>query len=213
MSAFAAAVGALFADPNIGQDAVYTPEGGAPKGEDAVEGTAEGEDAEPPRGERHEEDGAEDAEGSPPYAASGAFASPADGRQPRIARVAHPPMRPDGEVLPPLTRWAETSRRASRRCRRTISRRTCSIVAGSVIGGRVVVGTSPMSQFTPSPSPLHNATRSAIPRRFRAQLQPPCPRFHHVRGNGRQGPLPESPTRVADRRRKGHTRSPTRHAT
>ena len=30
MTAFAAAVGALFADPNIGQDAVYTPEGGAP---------------------------------------------------------------------------------------------------------------------------------------------------------------------------------------
>ena len=30
MSAFAAAVGALFADPNIGKDAVYTPEGGAP---------------------------------------------------------------------------------------------------------------------------------------------------------------------------------------
>lgn len=30
MSAFAAAVGALFADPNIGRDAVYTPEGGAP---------------------------------------------------------------------------------------------------------------------------------------------------------------------------------------
>ena len=30
MSAFAAAVGALFADPNIGRDAIYTPEGGAP---------------------------------------------------------------------------------------------------------------------------------------------------------------------------------------
>ena len=30
MSAFAAAVDALFADPNIGRDAVYTPEGGAP---------------------------------------------------------------------------------------------------------------------------------------------------------------------------------------
>lgn len=30
MSAFAAAVGALFADPNIGRDAVYTPEGGVP---------------------------------------------------------------------------------------------------------------------------------------------------------------------------------------
>ncbi|WP_299131673.1 hypothetical protein [uncultured Amaricoccus sp.] len=30
MSAFAAAVGALFADPNVGRDAVYTPEGGAP---------------------------------------------------------------------------------------------------------------------------------------------------------------------------------------
>ena len=30
MSAFAAAVGALFADPNIGRDAVYTSEGGAP---------------------------------------------------------------------------------------------------------------------------------------------------------------------------------------
>ena len=30
MTAFAAAVGALFADPNIGRDAVYTPEGGAP---------------------------------------------------------------------------------------------------------------------------------------------------------------------------------------
>ncbi|MEH0069341.1 hypothetical protein V6L77_01775 [Pannonibacter sp. Pt2-lr] len=30
MNAFAAAVGALFADPNIGRDAVYTPEGGAP---------------------------------------------------------------------------------------------------------------------------------------------------------------------------------------
>jgi len=30
MSAFAAAVGALFADPNIGRDAVYTPEGGTP---------------------------------------------------------------------------------------------------------------------------------------------------------------------------------------
>ena len=30
MSAFAAAVGALFTDPNIGRDAVYTPEGGAP---------------------------------------------------------------------------------------------------------------------------------------------------------------------------------------
>ena len=30
MSAFAAAVGALFADPSIGRDAVYTPEGGAP---------------------------------------------------------------------------------------------------------------------------------------------------------------------------------------
>jgi hypothetical protein len=30
MSAFAAAVGALFADPNIGRDAVYFAEGGAP---------------------------------------------------------------------------------------------------------------------------------------------------------------------------------------
>ena len=30
MSAFAAAVGTLFADPNIGRDAVYTPEGGVP---------------------------------------------------------------------------------------------------------------------------------------------------------------------------------------
>ena len=30
MSAFAAAVSALFADPNIGRDAAYTPEGGAP---------------------------------------------------------------------------------------------------------------------------------------------------------------------------------------
>ena len=30
MSAFAAAVGALFADPNMGQDAVYIAEGGAP---------------------------------------------------------------------------------------------------------------------------------------------------------------------------------------
>ena len=30
MSAFAAAVGTLFADPNIGRDAIYTPEGGAP---------------------------------------------------------------------------------------------------------------------------------------------------------------------------------------
>ena len=30
MSAFAAAVGALFADPNIGRDAVYTAGGGAP---------------------------------------------------------------------------------------------------------------------------------------------------------------------------------------
>ncbi|RWR26296.1 hypothetical protein D2T29_20910 [Sinirhodobacter populi] len=30
MSAFAAAVGALFTDPNIGRDAVYTPEGGTP---------------------------------------------------------------------------------------------------------------------------------------------------------------------------------------
>ena len=30
MSAFAAAVSALFADPNVGMDAVYTPEGGAP---------------------------------------------------------------------------------------------------------------------------------------------------------------------------------------
>jgi hypothetical protein len=29
MSAFAAAVDALFADPNIGRDAVYTPDGGA----------------------------------------------------------------------------------------------------------------------------------------------------------------------------------------
>ena len=31
MSAFAAALSALFADPNIGRDAVYTPEGGAPQ--------------------------------------------------------------------------------------------------------------------------------------------------------------------------------------
>ena len=31
MTAFAAAVGALFADPNIGRDAIYTPEGGAPE--------------------------------------------------------------------------------------------------------------------------------------------------------------------------------------
>ena len=30
MSAFAAAVGALFADPNIGRDAVYIAEGGTP---------------------------------------------------------------------------------------------------------------------------------------------------------------------------------------
>jgi len=30
MSAFAAAVGALFADPNMGRDAVYTSDGGAP---------------------------------------------------------------------------------------------------------------------------------------------------------------------------------------
>jgi hypothetical protein len=30
MTAFAAAVSALFTDPNIGRDAVYTPEGGAP---------------------------------------------------------------------------------------------------------------------------------------------------------------------------------------
>lgn len=30
MSAFAAVVGALFADPNIGRDAVYIAEGGAP---------------------------------------------------------------------------------------------------------------------------------------------------------------------------------------
>ena len=30
MSAFAAAVSALFADPNVGRDAFYTPEGGAP---------------------------------------------------------------------------------------------------------------------------------------------------------------------------------------
>ena len=30
MSAFAAAVGALFADPNMGRDAVYFAEGGAP---------------------------------------------------------------------------------------------------------------------------------------------------------------------------------------
>lgn len=30
MSAFAAAVGALFADPNIGRDAVYITDGGAP---------------------------------------------------------------------------------------------------------------------------------------------------------------------------------------
>ena len=30
MSAFAAAVGALFADPNIGRDAVYIADGGAP---------------------------------------------------------------------------------------------------------------------------------------------------------------------------------------
>ncbi|MBA3909684.1 MAG: hypothetical protein C0524_07295 [Rhodobacter sp.] len=30
MSAFAAAVGALFADPNMGRDAVYIAEGGAP---------------------------------------------------------------------------------------------------------------------------------------------------------------------------------------
>jgi hypothetical protein len=30
MTAFAAAVVALFADPNIGRDAVYMPEGGAP---------------------------------------------------------------------------------------------------------------------------------------------------------------------------------------
>ncbi|WRH63812.1 MAG: hypothetical protein RSE12_05595 [Fuscovulum sp.] len=31
MSAFAAAVGALFADPNIGREAVYITEGGAPQ--------------------------------------------------------------------------------------------------------------------------------------------------------------------------------------
>ena len=30
MSAFAAAIGALFADPNIGRDAVYIADGGAP---------------------------------------------------------------------------------------------------------------------------------------------------------------------------------------
>ena len=30
MSAFAAAVGALFADPNMGRDAIYTADGGAP---------------------------------------------------------------------------------------------------------------------------------------------------------------------------------------
>ena len=30
MSAFTAAVGALFADPNMGRDAVYTADGGAP---------------------------------------------------------------------------------------------------------------------------------------------------------------------------------------
>ena len=30
MSAFAAAVGALFADPNIGRDAVYIADGGTP---------------------------------------------------------------------------------------------------------------------------------------------------------------------------------------
>ena len=30
MSAFAAAVGALFADPNIGRDAIYIADGGAP---------------------------------------------------------------------------------------------------------------------------------------------------------------------------------------
>ena len=30
MSAFAAAVGALFADPNMGRDAAYTSDGGAP---------------------------------------------------------------------------------------------------------------------------------------------------------------------------------------
>lgn len=30
MSAFAAAIDDLFADPNIGRDAVFTPEGGAP---------------------------------------------------------------------------------------------------------------------------------------------------------------------------------------
>ena len=30
MTAFAAAVGALFADPNLGRDAVYTADGGAP---------------------------------------------------------------------------------------------------------------------------------------------------------------------------------------
>ncbi|CUH81552.1 hypothetical protein [Tropicibacter naphthalenivorans] len=30
MTAFAAAVDALFADPNIGRDAIYMPEGGAP---------------------------------------------------------------------------------------------------------------------------------------------------------------------------------------
>ena len=31
MSAFAAAVGALFADPNIGRDAIYIADGGAPR--------------------------------------------------------------------------------------------------------------------------------------------------------------------------------------
>ena len=31
MSAFAAAVGALFADPNVGRDAVYIADGGAPQ--------------------------------------------------------------------------------------------------------------------------------------------------------------------------------------
>ena len=40
MSAFAVALSALFADPNIGRDAVYIAEGGA-----AVEGPWDGEEA------------------------------------------------------------------------------------------------------------------------------------------------------------------------
>lgn len=41
MSAFAAAIDDLFADPNIGRDAVYTPEGGAPVPVRVVAGRAD----------------------------------------------------------------------------------------------------------------------------------------------------------------------------